>query len=203
MPPGSKGQITGPDRGLACLEAFVETTIRDLPLHAHPGAVWGYNHAAFTIAGRVLEVVSGRDIHTALQELVFAPLSINHSFTRIVDVVTQRFTQGHPGAAGTTARLLRQYALSSSFTAGGVAMSMANAISYGAFHLAGENSTVANSLRCRSQGHATDATLNQSCSCLRVSIAGESDQGHSRSQYDEGNLPHHAQAINVLAHGVG
>jgi hypothetical protein len=87
------------------------------------------------VAGRLIEVVTGMNIHTALRQLVFAPLQMSRSFTRIGDVVTWRFSQGHSSAAGGGTRVARPFALSSSVTAGGVAMSVADLLSYAEFHL--------------------------------------------------------------------
>ncbi len=133
--PGWEGQLTGADRGLASLEFFVDTVMPPLPLLAPPGTVWSYNNAGFTVAGRAIEVVTGRDIHTALRELVFGPLEMARSFTRMADVVTYRFAQGHSAGAGGAPQLVRPFALSSSVTAGGVAMSIADILSYAEFHL--------------------------------------------------------------------
>jgi CubicO group peptidase (beta-lactamase class C family) len=134
--PGWEGQLTGADRGLATLEYFVDNVVREIPFLAPPGAVWSYNNAGFTVAGRLIEVVTGRDIHTALRELVFAPLQLSRSFTRMGDVVTHRFAQGHGVAAGGAPQVTRPFALSSSVTAGGVAMSIADLLTYAEFHLA-------------------------------------------------------------------
>ena len=133
--PGFEGQLTTVDRGLASLEYFADTTIRDLPLLAPPGAIWSYNNAGFTLLGRVIEVVTGRDIHNALREQVFTPLQLTRSFTRIGDAVTYRFAQGHAGGAGGRAQISRPFSLSSSVTAGGVAMSISDLLSYAEFHL--------------------------------------------------------------------
>jgi CubicO group peptidase (beta-lactamase class C family) len=132
--PGWEGQLTAEDRGLGSLEYFADATMRDLPQISAPGSVWSYNNAGFTLAGRLLEVVTGRNIHQALRELVFAPLGLTRSFTRLGDAVTYRFAQGHrPAGDGT--EVVRPFALSTSVTAGGVGMSISDVISYARFHL--------------------------------------------------------------------
>src|SRR3982751_6532766 len=67
---GWEGQVSGPERGTATLENFVGS-INDLMQVAPPGAAWSYNNAGFSIAGRVIEVVTGQSISRALQDLVF------------------------------------------------------------------------------------------------------------------------------------
>ncbi len=46
-----------------------------LPLEHQPGTVWHYSHAT-EVLGRILEVVVGKDLGTALHELVFSPLGM-------------------------------------------------------------------------------------------------------------------------------
>jgi CubicO group peptidase (beta-lactamase class C family) len=62
--------------------------MRELPLFAPPGTVWSYNNAGFALAGRVVEVVTGRSIQDALRTLVFEPIGLTRAFTRIEDLVT-------------------------------------------------------------------------------------------------------------------
>ena len=148
--PGWEGQITTEDRGLASLEFFADATMQDLPQISTPGTVWSYNNAGFTLAGRLLEVVTGRDIHQALRELVFTPLGLTRSFTRLGDAVTYRFAQGHrPAGDGT--EVVRPFALSTSVTAGGVGMSISDVIAYARFHLGAADAPGA--------GHLSSETL--------------------------------------------
>ena len=69
--------------------------MRDLPQLAPPGAVWSYNNAGFTVAGRVIEAVTGLSIQEALRTLVFEPIGLTRAFTRIEDLVTYRFSVAH------------------------------------------------------------------------------------------------------------
>src|SRR5688500_9363737 len=59
---GWEGQVSGPERGTETLRNFL-TTIPDLMQVAPPGAAWSYNNAGFSIAGRVLESVTGTSIN--------------------------------------------------------------------------------------------------------------------------------------------
>jgi hypothetical protein len=61
---GWEGQVSGPDRGTETLKTFVES-ITDLMQVAPPGAAWSYNNAGFSIAGRVIEAVTGTPINRA------------------------------------------------------------------------------------------------------------------------------------------
>ena len=92
--PGWEGQLTREDRGTETLAFFVDT-MKDLPQLAAPGEVWSYNNAGFTLAGRVIEVVTGQSIHDALRTLVFEPIGLTRAFTRLEDVATYRFSVAH------------------------------------------------------------------------------------------------------------
>ena len=132
--PGWEGQLTAADRGTETLAEFAATTMRELPQLAPAGEVWSYNNAGFTLAGRLIEVVTGQSIHDAIRNLVFQPLGLTRAFTRLEDVVTHRFSVAHRTQNGKPV-VSRPYSRSSSVTAGGVSMSLNDLLSYAAFHL--------------------------------------------------------------------
>ena len=132
--PGWEGQLSTEDRGVDALAHFATTIMRDLPQLAPPGAVWSYNNAGFSLAGRVIEVVSGRNIHDALRELVFAPLGLSRTFTRLPDAITYRMSLGHREQAGKT-QVLRPFQTTSGTTAGGVMTTITDLMRYARFHL--------------------------------------------------------------------
>jgi CubicO group peptidase (beta-lactamase class C family) len=132
--PGWEGQLTSEDRGAQTLAHFVDTTMRDLTKLAEPGEVWSYNNAGFNVAGRVLEVVSGQSIHNAFRSLVFEPIGLTRSFTRIEDLVTFPFSVAHRGEPGKVT-VSRPLSRSVSVAAGGVSMSLNDILAYATFHL--------------------------------------------------------------------
>jgi CubicO group peptidase (beta-lactamase class C family) len=132
--PGWEGQLSSEDRGAEALAHFATTILRDLPQLAPPGTVWSYNNAGFSLAGRLIEIITGRNIHQALRELVFAPLGMTRSFTRIADAITHRVTLGHREQTGRT-QVIRPYQSTSGTTAGGVMASISDLIRYAQFHL--------------------------------------------------------------------
>src|SRR3954464_5333091 len=77
---GWEGQVSGPDRGTETLKNFMGT-ITDLMQVAPPGAAWSYNNAGFSIAGRVIENVTGSPINRAIRDLVFTPLGLEDAGT--------------------------------------------------------------------------------------------------------------------------
>jgi CubicO group peptidase (beta-lactamase class C family) len=130
---GWEGQVSGPDRGEETLKNFV-ASITDLMQIAPPEAAWSYNNAGFSIAGRVIETITGMSINRAMRELVFQPLGLEHAGTTAGDFITQRFAAGHSRRDGTTA-LIRPFSPSVSVTAGGIGVCMADLLTYARFHL--------------------------------------------------------------------
>lgn len=76
------------------LQRIVEKMI-NLPQEAPLGTVYSYNNAAFYLAGRVLEVATGKTYERAASELVLKPLGMDHSFFFPGEVMTYRFVVGH------------------------------------------------------------------------------------------------------------
>ena len=131
---GWEGQVGGPDRGTATLENFVATTLPDLMQVAPPGKAWSYNNAGFSIAGRVIETVTGNPINRAMRELVFQPLGLEHAGTTAGDFIVNRFAAGHSVRDG-KATLNRPFTPSSSVTTGGVGLCMTDLLAYARFHM--------------------------------------------------------------------
>jgi CubicO group peptidase (beta-lactamase class C family) len=130
---GWEGQVSGPDRGSETLANFL-TTITELPQIAPPGAAWSYNNAGFSIAGRVIENVTGAPINRAIRDLVFTPLGLEHAGTTSNEFIVQRFAAGHFTRNGTPA-LQRPFGASASVTAGGVGLCITDLMAYARFHM--------------------------------------------------------------------
>ncbi|HEX6463896.1 MAG TPA: serine hydrolase domain-containing protein [Vicinamibacterales bacterium] len=131
---GWEGQVSGPERGTDTLRNFVATTLPDLMQVAPPGKAWSYNNAGFSIAGRVIEVVTGKSINQAIRDLVLQPLGLEHAGTTAGDFIVQRFAAGHSSLNGRI-DLQRPFVPSSSVTAGGVGLCMTDLLAYARFHL--------------------------------------------------------------------
>jgi CubicO group peptidase (beta-lactamase class C family) len=130
---GWEGQVSGPDRGTETLKNFA-ASIADLMQVAPPGKAWSYNNAGFSIAGRVIEVVTGTPINRAMRDLVFQPLGLEHAGTTAGEFIVQRFASGHTTRDGKTT-LQRPFAASTSVTAGGVGLCMTDLLAYARFHM--------------------------------------------------------------------
>jgi CubicO group peptidase (beta-lactamase class C family) len=130
---GWEGQVSGPERGDDTLRNFV-ASIADLMQVAPPEAAWSYNNAGFSIAGRVIEAVTGMSINRAMRELVFEPLGLEHAGTTAGDFIVQRFAAGHSTRDGKTT-LNRPFSPSVSVTAGGLGLCITDLMAYAQFHL--------------------------------------------------------------------
>jgi CubicO group peptidase (beta-lactamase class C family) len=131
---GWEGQLSAVDRSDETLARFVAGLSTNMQL-ATLGAAWSYNNAAFGVAGRVIETVTGTSFGEAVHDLVFKPIGLRLAFTRIGDIVTHRFALGHRVAAGGPVTVVRPFTLGSTLPAGGVAMSMQDLLAYARFHL--------------------------------------------------------------------
>jgi len=133
--PGWEGQVSGPDRGEDTLRNFVATVMPDLMQVAPPAAAWSYNNAGFSVAGRVIEAITGTSINRAVRDLVFMPLGLTHAGTTAGDFIVNRFAAGHSNPANGAAILQRPFSPSVSVTAGGVGLCITDLMNYAKFHL--------------------------------------------------------------------
>jgi CubicO group peptidase (beta-lactamase class C family) len=131
---GWEGQISGPDRGEETLKNFV-ASITDLMQLAPPGAAWSYNNAGFSVAGRVIEVVTAKSINRAMRDLVFTPLGLEHAGTTAGEFITHRFALGHGRREQAPPTLQRPFSPSVSVTAGGVGLCITDLLTYAQFHM--------------------------------------------------------------------
>jgi CubicO group peptidase (beta-lactamase class C family) len=132
---GWEGQISPADRGDETLARFVDGMMPSDMQLAPPGAAWSYNNAGFTVAGRLIEVVTGKSIGAALGDLVFKPLHLGRTVTNPREMMTYPFAVGHSGGSSTAPVIVRPFAYSTSVTAGGVSTSVDDLLAYARFHL--------------------------------------------------------------------
>ncbi len=114
-----------------------------LPQLTSLGEVWAYNNSGFSLAGRIIEVITGQTYEQAMQELVFDPLGMKDAYFFPSDVMTHGFAVGHSGRdAGPEPQVLRPWPLArSAHSAGGVITNVGELLRYARLHL-GEGSIV-------------------------------------------------------------
>jgi len=130
---GWEGQVSGPERGTDTLRNFVGS-ITDLMQVAPPEKAWSYNNAGFSVAGRVIEAVTGTSINRVIADLVFKPLGLDHAGTTAGEFIVNRFAAGHTTRDGATV-LQRPFSPSTSVTAGGVGLCINDLVAYARFHM--------------------------------------------------------------------
>ena len=85
--------------------------LADLPQQFAAGTGASYNNAAFVLAGRVVEKVTGETYERALARLIFDPLGLRQTMTSLNEIMTQLFAVGHrsPGSADGTVLVCRPW----------------------------------------------------------------------------------------------
>jgi dipeptidyl aminopeptidase/acylaminoacyl peptidase len=98
---GIDGDVfTDTGRGDDCVEKYVEL-MADVKQNHPLGATWSYCNSGFTLAGRVIEKLTGLTWDAALREKLFAPLGLKHTVTLPEEALLFRTAAGHVGTVRT------------------------------------------------------------------------------------------------------
>ena len=127
---------TGP--GDDALARVVENMAR-LPQETPLGSVWSYNNAAFYLAGRILEVTSGKVYESLVRELILEPLGMQQSCFFAQEAITYRTAAGHSAVyeKGKDPEVLRPWGLGRCANAvGGLIVHMEDMLRYANFQMA-------------------------------------------------------------------
>ena len=101
-----------------------------------PAGVFSYNNVSLALAGRVIEVVSGRPYRAAVRALLFAPLGMAHSAFDPADVLYERLAAGHTVRDGKPVRVGGRLSESSNGDpVGGVRSTVNDLLRYARFQL--------------------------------------------------------------------
>jgi CubicO group peptidase (beta-lactamase class C family) len=126
-----------PSRGDDALERILPE-LAELPQLAPLGQIWSYCNSGFYIAGRVIEVLTGKPFESAARELVLEPLGMSRSFFFPEEVLSHRFAVGHRDEEGQTI-VARPWALArAASVAGGITSNVRDLLRYARFHLGQE-----------------------------------------------------------------
>ena len=100
------------------------------------GTAVAYNNASLSLAGRVIEKVTGKTYEQAIKEMLLEPLGLEHSFFFPNEIMTRRFVAGHNQRADGTIHVARPWALPRAGNpAGGISANAADQIAWARFHL--------------------------------------------------------------------
>ncbi|KHL17228.1 dipeptidyl aminopeptidase/acylaminoacyl peptidase [Mumia flava] len=94
---GIDGDVfTDTGRGDDCLETYVDQL--EEAAQNHPlGATFSYCNSGFSLAGRVIEKVTGTTWDVAMRERLYEPLGLTHTVTLPEDALRFRAAMGHVG----------------------------------------------------------------------------------------------------------
>ncbi len=110
-----------------------------LPQITPLGEIWSYNNAGYYLAGRIIEVVTGKTYEDATRELALEPLGMSTSFFFAQDAITYRVAAGHdavyPGDERQPAVLRPWWLARVSNTLGGLVAPVNDMLRYARFHL--------------------------------------------------------------------
>lgn len=124
-------------RGDECLSRYV-AALADLPMNHPIDATWSYCNAGFSIAGRVIETLTGSNWDTAMRDLLFTPLGLTRTVTLPEDALLHRTAVGHVHEGDEEPRRAPVWVLPRSVgPAGLIASTVGDVVTFARMHLNG------------------------------------------------------------------
>ncbi|MFB4309832.1 serine hydrolase domain-containing protein [Actinomadura sp. GTD37] len=135
---GIDGDVfTDTGRGDDCLEKYT-AVLADVAQNHPLGATWSYCNSGFSLAGRVIERLTGRTWDEAMRARLFAPLGLRRTITLPEEALLHRAAVGHVRAAGSEPSPARVWQLPrSAGPAGLIGASAADVLAFARMHLTG------------------------------------------------------------------
>ena len=101
------------------------------------GETVAYNNASLSLAGRIIEKITGKTFEQAIKELIFDPLGLSNMFFFPNEIMTRRFAVGHKQDPNTgEITIARPWALPRGGNpAGGISSNSQDLITWARFHL--------------------------------------------------------------------
>ena len=122
------------DDALEKYVARMERLVQVTPL----GKTVSYNNASLSLAGRVIEKVTGTTFEQAINDLLLEPIGLKETFFFANDVATRRFAVGHTKHEDGNITIARPFMMARGGNpAGGMAASARDQIGWAKFHLGG------------------------------------------------------------------
>jgi CubicO group peptidase (beta-lactamase class C family) len=116
-------------------QAKMVAEIAKLPQFTPLGEVWSYCNTGFNIAGRIIEVVTGKHYEAIIKELILDPLGMNMTFFFPHEVMTHRFAVGHE-VVEKKAKVARPWPIGrAGHPVGGVISTVVDLLKYARFHM--------------------------------------------------------------------
>ncbi len=122
--------------GADAMPLYVQAVER-LEQGAPLGEVFSYNNTGFYLCGAIIERVTGKAFEQVLQERIFKPLEMAHTYFDAGDVITHRFAVGHEKLDSGMA-VARPWPLPrAAWPAGGIATNAKDLLKYAQMQLRG------------------------------------------------------------------
>lgn len=100
------------------------------------GATVSYNNASLSLAGRVIERVTGTTFEQAVRDLLLDPLGLDQTFFFMNEIMTRRFVVGHHKHDDGSTTVARPWAMPrGGAPAGGISATARDQIAWARFHL--------------------------------------------------------------------
>ncbi|HVF19719.1 MAG TPA: serine hydrolase domain-containing protein [Mycobacteriales bacterium] len=100
------------------------------------GATVSYNNASLSLAGRLIEHVTGTTFEQAIGDLLLTPLGLTSTWFFPGDIISRRFAVGHKRAEDGAITIARPWAMPrSAAAAGGMSANARDQIAWATFHL--------------------------------------------------------------------
>jgi CubicO group peptidase (beta-lactamase class C family) len=101
-----------------------------------PGSIASYNNASLSLAGRIIEKITGVVYERAVKDLVLDPVGMTMTMFFTNDIMSRRFVVGHRRETDGTIRVLRPWAMHRSGNAmGGLSATAPDQIRWARFHI--------------------------------------------------------------------
>ncbi|MEU4395747.1 serine hydrolase [Kribbella sp. NPDC023855] len=135
---GIDGDVfTDTGRGDDCLEKYVDG-LAEVGQNHPLGATWSYCNSGFSLAGRVIEKLTGKTWDQALRERIIVPLGLEHTVTLPEEALLHRAAVGHVGEGDEEPSRAPVWGLPRSLgPAGLITSSAADALGFARLHLKG------------------------------------------------------------------
>jgi CubicO group peptidase (beta-lactamase class C family) len=100
------------------------------------GKVVSYNNASLSLAGRIIEMLTGKTYEQAIKDLLLTPLGMTNSFFFNNDIMTRRFATGHNQHPDGTIVVARPWGMARNGNPmGGISANAKDTITWARFHL--------------------------------------------------------------------
>lgn len=112
-------------------------SLSELPQIYAPGELWSYCNSGFSLAGRIIEVVTGRVFEDVMRSELFELLGMERTFFFAHEAITYPAAIGHvPDPAGGQHEIARRYPIPrASNSAGAIISTVDDLLTFAAFHM--------------------------------------------------------------------